>query len=76
MRSIRIFLKFPVDPYYVPLLWYMIIIWEVQSLDLKIKLPWLCTCMYLSGQQLVKPQNDLSVNLSDWKAEVQLGLSV
>ena len=30
----------------------------------------------LSGQQLVKPQNDLSANLSDWKAEVQLGLSV
>ena len=24
MRSIRILLKFPVDPYYVPLSWYMI----------------------------------------------------
>ena len=42
---------------------------------LKIKLPWVYTCMYLSDQQLVKPQNDLSANLYDWKAEVQLGLS-
>ena len=54
----------------------LIYICELQSLALKIKLPWVCTCMYLSGQQLVKPQNDLSANLSDWKAEVQLGLSV
>ena len=30
------------------------------------------TCMYLSGQQLFKPQNDLLANLSDWKAKVQL----
>ena len=49
---------------------------EATVLNLKIMLPWVCTCMYLSGQQLVKPQNDLSANLSDWKTEVQLGLSV